>query len=359
MAIKFPVRVVTAAAAFVLVGATGVAFAAGHPPAPAPAAALRVPAAAGGTAAIPGFLIQSSAKVSGDDSAVSKPGFATTGWVPATARSTVLAALLAAGKYADPFFSTNMQSIPSGDFAVPWWYRADLTLGSETGLRTALDFSGVMSAADVWVNGTRVATKTDIAGAYPNHELDVTALVHAGTNSVAFKVYPNDPNKNLTMGWIDWVQTPPDKNMGIVRDVLVRRDGAVALRTTHVLTKLAVPALNHADLTAKTDVRNDSGAAAHAVVSGTVAGVAASHAPALAPGRTKTLTFAVPVDNPKVWWPAGMGAQSLYDADLTASVGGATSDTAHERFGVRDVKSALNGNSRTYTINGRPMMICA
>ncbi len=346
------VTVATAA----LVAAAGVALAAGSPPAQALKTTLTVPATAGAAAPIPGFLIQSSTKVN-DDSAVSRPGFSTTGWVPASARSTVLAALLASGRFADPFFSTNMRNIAQGEFAVPWWYRADLTLGSETGLRTVLDFSGVLSAADVWVNGTQVATRAQIAGVYPSHELDITGLLRPGTNGVAFKIYPNDPNKNLTMGWIDWVQVPPDRNMGMVRDVMVRRSGAVALRNAHVLTKLTMPAMNHADLSVKTDVRNDSSAAVHATVTGTVAGAPVSQAVDLAAKQTKTLTFAVPVDNPKVWWPAGMGGQPLYTADLTATVNSATSDVVHERFGVRDLKSSLKGNSRTYTINGRPLLI--
>src|SRR5262249_32978608 len=95
------VLAVTAAAA--LATAAGAARAA--PPHAAPPPAAKAPAKAGDSAAVPGFLIQSSARVS-DDSAVSKPGFNTSGWVPASARSTVLAALLANGKYADPFFST-------------------------------------------------------------------------------------------------------------------------------------------------------------------------------------------------------------------------------------------------------------
>lgn len=99
----------------------------------------------------------------------------------------------------------------------------------------------MISAADVYVNGRQVATAADVVGAYTRHELDITSLVRSGTNTVAFRIRPNTPNKNLTMGWLDWLQPPPDQNMGIVRDVLVRRGGPVALRDAHVVTDLAVP----------------------------------------------------------------------------------------------------------------------
>jgi exo-1,4-beta-D-glucosaminidase len=324
---------------------------------PARLAAVTVGASAGSSTAIPGFLIQSSTKV-GDDSAVSRPGYPTTGWYPVPARSTVFAGLLANHRYPDPFYSTTMKSVPTSDFSLPWWYRADLALGSAAGLHTLVDFSGVISAADVWVNGTQVATKAQVAGGYPSHELDLTSLLHTGTNSIAFKIYPNRPNENLTMGWIDWVQTPPDQNMGIVRDVLVRRSADVALRNTHVRTTLAVPSLNHADVTVKTDLRNDSAAAVHATVSGSVATTPVRQDVDLAAHQTKTVTIPVPIDKPTVWWPAGMGGQPLYDVKLTASVAGAHSDRAHERFGIRDVRSGRNASgARTYTINGRPLLI--
>ena len=313
--------------------------------------------AVGDTTAIPGWMIQSSAQVN-NDAAVSQPGFPTAGWYPVSARSTVYAGLVANGKYADPFFSTAMASVPTSLFSVPWWYRSDITVGNQTGMHTSIDFSGVLSGADVWVNGTRLATNAQITGVYPRHELDLTALVHPGTNSIAFKVYPNDPNKNFTMGWIDWAQTPPDQNMGIVRDVLVRRSGAVSLRNAHVVTTLN-NARTRADIVVKADLHNNTAAATTATVDGTVAGQAITQAVSLTANQTKTITFAAAgLDHPNLWWPAGMGAQSLYDLDLTATVNGTASDTAHDRFGVRSVASGLNSSgARTYTINGRPLLI--
>ncbi|MGW1762068.1 glycosyl hydrolase 2 galactose-binding domain-containing protein [Streptomyces mirabilis] len=323
-----------------------------------------VPATAGSTTALSGYAIQSTAKVTDAAADVSSPGYPASGWYSAGSRSTVLAALLADGKYADPFYSTNQQKIPKADFQVPWWYRSDFTV-ADTTERSYLDFSGVISAADVYVNGKRVATAAEVAGAYTRHELDITSLVRSGTNTVAFRIRPNVPTKNLTMGWLDWLQPPPDQNMGIVRDVLVRRGGPVALRDAHVVTELAVPSLASADLTVKAQARNETSAPVTATVSGSIGPVASfSKTVSLAAHETKTVTFS-PTDTPglhlsapKVWWPAGMGGQPLYGLDLTASVGGTASDTAHENFGIREVKAPLNSDgARQYSVNGRRLLI--
>lgn len=323
-----------------------------------------VASTANSTTALFGYAIQSTAEVTDAAADVSRPGYPASGWYPAGSRSTVLAALLANGKYADPFYSANQQKIPRADFEVPWWYRSDFTV-TDTAERSYLDFSGVISAADVYVNGKRIAAAADVAGAYTRHELDITSLVRAGTNTVAFRVQPNDPNKNLTMGWLDWLQPPPDQNMGIVRDVLVRRGGPVALRDAHVITRLAVPSLASADLTVKAQARNDSSAAVTATVSGSIGSDASfSKTVSLAAHETKTVIFS-PIDSPglhlnapKVWWPAGMGGQPLYGLDLTVSVAGTASDTAHEDFGIRDVRAPLNSaGARQYSVNGRKLLI--
>lgn len=53
-----------------------------------------------------------------------------------------------------------------------------------------------------------------------------------------------------------------------------------------------------------------------------------------------------------------MGGQPLYGLGLTATVAGAVSDTAHEDFGIRDVKAPLDADgARQYRINGRKLLI--
>ncbi|MBW8698949.1 Exo-beta-D-glucosaminidase [Streptomyces sp. MBT84] len=343
---------------------TGARAGTGNPAAAHPGPPVtKVASTPGSATPLTRYEIQSTARVSESPAAVSSPGFPARGWYPAGSRSTVLGALLEDGVYADPFYSTNQQKIPKADFRVPWWYRSDFTV-ADASERTHLDFSGVISAADVYVNGRRVADASAVTGAYTHHELDITSLVRAGRNTVAFRIRPNDPDKNLTMGWIDWLQPPPDQNMGIVRDVLVRRGGPVALRDAHVLTRLDVPSLAAADLTVKARVRNDSASAVTATVSGRIGSLSFTRRVPLAAHESKAVTFgpadvpALHLVSPRVWWPAGMGGQPLYRLDLTASVSGAPSDTAHQSFGIRDVKAPLNADgARQYSVNGRRLLI--
>ncbi|MGZ9928409.1 glycosyl hydrolase 2 galactose-binding domain-containing protein [Streptomyces sp. NC-S4] len=348
------------------------------PAGPGPgSAAAAPPVAPGGTAALTGYAIRSAAEVPDTAAAVSTPGYATTGWHRAGPRSTVLAALVADGTHPDPFYSTDQQRIPRRDFAGPWWYRSDFTL-PDASARTSLDFSGVVSAADVYVNGRRVASAAEVAGVYTRHELDITGLVRAGTNTVAFRIQPNDPRKHLTLGWLDWLQPPPDANMGIVRDVLVRRRGPVSLHDAHVVTGLDVasPASGPAELTVKARVRNDSREAVTATVtaaiggSGTGAGgtgaggIVLREEVTLRAGETRALVFApdrhrqLRLQRPALWWPAGMGPQNLYALRLTATVAGTRSDSARHSFGIRDVRAPLDSaGARQYSINGRPLLI--
>lgn len=307
-------RLARIATAIMLLGTGGLVALVSQAPAQALAAGEKVPLA--------GYRIQSTAVVGQTGTAISSPGYPVSSWYQVGPRSTVLAGLVANGEYADTFHSTNMQNIPPGRFTVPWWYRADFTVSGTSEQRTFLDFSGVISKADVFVNGVQIAGSSQVAGAYTRHELDLTAIVRPGLNTVAFKIYPNDSNRDLTAGWVDWGQLPPDNNMGIVRDVLIRRTGAVTVGNARAKVDLALPSMATATVVAKAEVRNHTGAAVTTSVTATVAGTAVQRTVSLAAGQLQTVTFpTVTINNPQIWWPAAMGAQPLYDLNVAATVG--------------------------------------
>ncbi len=314
---------------------------------------------AGATATIGGWQIRDSAQVSDSVAAISSPTYAATGWLSAAPRSTVMAGLVQNGKYPDIFTSTNMRKVDAGQFKRDWWYRATFTVNGGTGLHTVLRLGGVIPRADVWLDGKQIATKTQVVGAHNATDIDITGTVKQGTNALALRVTPADPKKDLITGWIDWNPWPPDNNMGIWQDATLHQSGPVALSGARVTTALALPAMSSADVTVKADVHNNTGAAMTATVAGTIGGIALNaQQVSLAANETKTVTVKTTIANPKVWWPRPLGDHPTYEAALTATAGGGTSDTAATTFGIRDVKSSLDSSGhRVFTVNGKPLLI--
>ncbi|HLJ66436.1 MAG TPA: glycoside hydrolase family 2 [Chloroflexota bacterium] len=327
---------------------------------------------AGGDALIPAWNIQSSARAGLDGGAISSSGYSANGWYAAPARSTVLGALVDDGRYPfDPFYSDNLNRISGEEFTVPWWFRADISLGSTSGVHTFLRLNGVIPRADVWVNGIQVASHDSLAGAFNVQELDITNQVRAGMNAVAVLVYPANPLRDLIMGWIDWNQWPPDNNMGLWRGVDVLQAGPVTLRGPRADTTVELPGLDSADLTVRADLTNLSGGPVTATVSGSInpeggsGAIELSQTVSLAAGATTTVTFSpgmypqLHLDHPRIWWPSQLGGQPLYDLTLVATVHDGLSDRVTATFGIRDVRSELTpqGKHRLFLVNGRPLLI--
>jgi len=207
--------------------------------------------------------------------ATRSPGrdFRADGWLDAPPRSTVMAALLASGRYPDIFFSTTMRDeVDPSMFAVPWWYRSGIRRHG-TG-RTLLRTDGIIHRAELYVNGSKVAGTDEIAGAYPVHTFDVTTLVRPGTNALAIRVHPGHPMSDLSIGWVDWNPTPPDTNMGVWRDVVVLRAPGRTLADLHVRSDVDIESLAHARLQISVDVENADQAERTVTLSGTVTGTA-------------------------------------------------------------------------------------
>ncbi len=332
------------------------------------------------TIGLQGWQVLTTASVKDGGDKVSTPGYATRGWLSVKpddggAPGTEINALVQNGKCPDVFFSDNMRKcfgyvdklgpVVTKPFSDPWWYRTDFAPDIRPGQHAKLTIPGIVGEGDVWVNGTLVATKDVVSGAFAGHTFDVTKLVKPGRNTLAIKVYPNDPLKMYTLDQVDWGQIPPDNDTGIQFPPTLQVSDALTGENAHVVQDNA-PDLSRSKLTVKLDVTNNAATAQTGDVAATV--TPPSGAPVVVkqrvtiPANTKrTVVFApVEIAHPKVWWPYSMGDQPLYTLTTAVSQDGVLSTSSKSTFGIRTVTSRLVGKSaplpegaRQFTINGK------
>ena len=324
---------------------------------------------AGSWTPVRSWHLASSADVGASGSVVSLPGFDASRWLHAPPRSTVMAALADSGELGDVFFSTAMRDrVDTSRFAVPWWFRT-LFATSATG-RTHVRVRGVNPRAELWMNGQLVLDSRTLAGAYDVESVDVTGVVSSGLNALALFVYPGDPMQDLSIGWVDWSQPPPDHNMGPWRDVLIGRTGPVQVGAPHVVSTLdpEVGALR-AHLSVAVDVYNRTNERLAVALAGRITGPGAEltfgQETVLRAGEYAVVRFGgggaggrLLVEDPALWWPAGEGSQPLYEAAVDAHAKGMLSDHAETTFGIRTVTSEVRaGGGRQFVVNSRPVQI--
>jgi exo-1,4-beta-D-glucosaminidase len=352
------------------------------------AAAAAAPAGAAAaliTVGLPGWQVQSSAQATEGGAQISRSGFATSTWLhvqpdDAGAVGTEVGALVQNGRCPSVFFSTNMktcfgymnqvgpETIPT--FAVPWWFRTSFTADPRRGQTTQLIINGVVGAADVWVNGTRVASNASVQGAYTRYAFDVTRLLARGVNTLALKVFPNDPSKMFTLDNVDWTQIPPDNNTGIQFPIQLHTAGPLGLDNAHVVQHNATD-FSSSTLTLKADVTNHSPARQSGELQGTVtspggSSTAIGRLVSVPGGVTRTMSFTLHIPHPRLWWPYQMGSQPLYRLKMAISQPGRPSDSQTETFGIRTITTRLIGpapiapqGSRQFLVNGKPFVFRA
>jgi len=329
-----------------------------------------------------GWAIQSSADVHETGDVISTPGFKGQDWYPATLPSTVLSALVKNQVYPDPYTGTNLRSIPGTTYPIfrdfselmmppgspflhSWWFRTEFQLPAKYRGKTLwLNFDGINYRANVWMNGRRIASADKLVGTWCLFDFDVTAAARPGeTNSIAVEVFPPQPH-DLAITLVDWAPMPPDKEMGIWRDVHITATGPVALRYPAVFTRLNLPSTDQAELTVRVELQNSASHAIEGTLKGKIENIEFSQPVQLGPNQTKVVRFTpekfeqLKLANPRLWWPAQVGPQNLYPLDLQFEAGGQVSDTSHIRFGVRQVTSEIDEKGhRLYHINGRNILI--
>ncbi len=329
-----------------------------------------------------GWTLQTSAKVEAKGEVISTPQFSPKGWHEVAVPSTVVAALVKDKTLPDPFPGMNLRSFPGvtypigGNFssiamasdspyAVSWWYRKPFTVpASYKGKTIWLKFNGINYRANIWLNGKQIANSDDVAGAWRTYEFNITADAKPGAENVLAVQAFAPTDHDLAITFVDWNPAPPDKNMGLWREVYLTTSGPVALRYSTVVSKLNPPANDSAQLTVTAQVKNGTNQTVKGKLKGQIENVTFEQEVELAANEAKDVTFTpdkfsqLVVSNPRLWWPAQMGTPNLYKLSMQFEVNGTASDQSHTEFGIREITSEVNSvGGRVFQINGKKILI--
>jgi exo-1,4-beta-D-glucosaminidase len=343
------------------------------------------------TVGLGGWEVLSSARTTAVGSQISRPGFDTTDWLgvkpdDAGAPGTEIEALLQNGACPNVFYGTNMKkcfgyekrigadTVP--EFDVPWWFRTDFSASLTAGQHATLIVPGVVGQADIWVDGTEVATQSTVRGDYTRYTFDVTSLLVGGDNALALEVFPNDPLTMFTLDDVDWSQIPPDNNTGIQFPVQLEITDPLSVGNAYVTEDNAVD-MSSSSLTVHADVTDHSDQPQRGTVVATItppsgggSTIEVSQTVEIPASTTETVVFTpaafptLTLEGPQVWWPYQMGGQPLYQLATTVTDGGTSFSAPSETFGIRTVTTTLTGASalaphgvRQFAINGVPFLV--
>lgn len=296
----------------------------------------------------------------------------TSEWYNATVPGTVLTTLVDQGVYPDPYYGINNMAIPDTLCRTDWWYRTEFVRPATkmASQRAWLVFDGINYRADIWLNGVKAGS---VSGAFKRGRFDVTGLLK-DNNILAVHIYPpynpgipheqsvlaergpnggqlclDGPTFISSEGW-DWIPGIRDRNIGIWQDVKFEYTGEVTLGDFRVATDLPLPDTSTARLTIKGSVTNHSTQARSVTVKGVIENIAFEKILTVGAGETASVEFSpesdpvLTLENPRLWWPNGYGAQELYTMELSMIDGESTTQTRGIRFGVRELSYEITAD---------------
>src|SRR2546427_10898678 len=314
-----------------------------------------------------GWRVSSADKITVDDALVSQPTLDVSKWyVVQRMPATVLQILEDNGVYKDLYYGANLAT-PKDLWKQDWWYRTTFTAPSGRDVYSLI-FKGINYRADIWLNGHKVATRSQAVGMYNEFEFNVTEFIVPGASNVlAVKVTPEralTEDVELADSWLDWINWKylgyhdaekhidipfvPDRNAGVWKRVFLSSTGAVTIRNPYVAADLALPALSPAALTVYCDVSNGTDKS----VSGTLRGqilrpgkpaIQFQNEVSLLRNQTKEIALTpaeVPqlsVADPDLWWPFEWGPPNLYRLQLDFIINNQLSDAQAIDFGIRTI----------------------
>ena len=180
------------------------------------------------------------------------------------------------------------------------------------------------------------------------------------------QAHPTSYRRDLAIGFIDWNPSPPDNGTGVWRDIELSQTGPVSIFPPRVVTNPRDPTAKRVRITVKIDVANHESGTVQGMIKGAIEAengsqyVPVSQEFMLNANEQKTIATIVEVKDPKIWWPASWGEQSLYTIQLVATTGqGLLSDrTELHHFGIRYVTSHVNSHDDIeFQVNGHRFLV--
>src|ERR1039458_3998111 len=294
-------------------------------------------------------------------------------WMLATVPGCVHTDLLAAGKIPDPFFRDNEKSLQwIGE--TNWTFRRGFDVPEEFLKldRVRLRCDGLDTLATVKINGQEIG-RTD--NMFRTWEFDVKSALQSGENRIEISFVSPLPlmkERQSARALYEWIGPHETPGRAWVRKEPCNFgwDWGPVLITCGIWRDIGLVAFDHARL-ADVQILQDHSVAGtvglkieiNSETTGTEplsAIVSVSHAGEIL--QTKTVELdggagrtAIEINDPKLWWPAGMGAQPLYEVAVELrDASGATIDRAVRRIGLRTLKLLPKDkiNSLRFEVNG-------
>uniref|UniRef100_UPI00321763C4 glycoside hydrolase family 2 protein n=1 Tax=uncultured Draconibacterium sp. TaxID=1573823 RepID=UPI00321763C4 len=321
-----------------------------------------------------------------DGTVISSLEFELFDWMEAVIPGTVLNTMLQNNKVPDPFFGMNNELIPdiytTGADYYTFWFHTTFSLPElKPGQQVWLKFRGINYSANIFLNGRRVNTDTH-KGMFLREKYLITPFLTSETNKLAVIVEPPNPVGNanggqggdgtiarsvtqqFTAGW-DWICPIRDRNTGIWDQVSVEITGPVDVRNSFVKPKVPEKRIpgdkqKTAFLIISTELVNASDEIQEGTLLAKIGDQQWTMPATIPAGETIKLTFpGIRFENPKLWWPNGLGEQNQYTLELSFEQNKVSSDKETVSFGIRETGSYFDDEvgGRVFLINGQKVFI--
>ena len=311
-----------------------------------------------------------------------------TEWLPATVPGTVHTDLLANGKIEDPFYRLNELDQQWID-KVDWEYKTTFPVDDSflERDRVVLDFKGLDTYADVFVNGEQVLSADNM---FREWQVDVKEQLKEGDNElhIVFKspineglkkydangfVYPGAENDQAERGEVEggkrvsiytrkagyhfgWDWGPRLVTSGVWKPVYLKAWDNATINNLQIVQHEVSDEKATFTAVFEVDAVKKGKANLSVVNDGTeLASVSVS----LTPG-VKTYSLDFEIANPQLWWTNGLGEAHLYNLSGVLEMGGRkiNQDT---RIGIRTLELVRekddDGTSFYFKLNGHPVFM--